>query len=254
MHDNRYIKPLVIICIILILTNCDTSPAGVDERGPKLTVRIVDPIYDAPVGLSKLGFSFFSDGLLYVPEEYTAEKSMPLVLALHGASGSGNNWIKYYKFDEYAEEKGFILAAVDSKYYTWDLILGGYGDDVSSINNALQYVFLHCNIDRNKIALCGFSDGATYTLSLGISNGDIFTHLMAFSPGFVIITDPLVGKPKIFLAHGDKDYDLPVEGSRDYIVPNFIDMGYDVNYYEFRGGHQVSTAASNNALNWFISG
>ena len=178
---------------------------------------------------------------------------MPLVVALHGASGNSNNWIKYYNLDEFAEEKGFIFAAVDSKYYTWDLILGGYGEDVNSMNTAIQYIFLHCNIDVNHIALCGFSDGATYALSLGISNGDIFTHLITFAPGFVTITEPLIGKPNIFIAHGDKDIDLPVEGSRDFIVPNFIDMGYSVTYYEFRGGHQVSPAASNKALDWFLN-
>lgn len=244
---------IYVICFaVFVSISCDTSPPGVDERDPKLTAKIINPIYIAPSGLSKLGFSTFSNGILYVPESYSPEKAMPLVLALHGASGSSNNWIKYYNFHEFAEQKGFIFAAVDSKYYTWDLILGGYGNDVSSINNALQYTFLHCKIDPDHIALCGFSDGATYTLSLGISNGEIFTHLMAFSPGFVTITEPLAGKPKIFIAHGDNDHDLPVEGSRDIIVPNFIDMGYDVTYYEFRGGHQMKAPVSNMALDWFL--
>lgn len=253
MREKKHIRTLIIICIATIFVNCDTSPSGVDERGPKLSAQIIDPIYSVSSGLSKLGFSLFEDGFLYVPEKYSPDIAMPLVFVLHGASGSSNNWIKYYNFDDFAEEKGFILAAINSKYYTWDLILGGYGEDVSSINSALQYIFLHCKIVPDRIALCGFSDGATYTLSLVISNGDIFTHLMAFSPGFVTISDPLIGKPKIFVAHGNSDYELPVEGSRDYIVPNFIDMGYDVKYYKFRGGHQVSSAASNNALDWFIS-
>ena len=237
----------VILAIVLIalICSCDTSPSGVDERDPKLTAKVIDPIYTAPLGVSQLGFSIFGNGILYVPESYSSDKAMPLVVTLHGASGNSNNWIKHYNFHEFAEEKGFIFAAVDSKYYTWDLLLGGYGNDVSSINSALQYVFLHCNIDADRIALCGFSDGATYTLSLGISNGDIFTHLIAFSPGFVTVTE-------IFVAHGNADYDLPVEGSRDHIVPNFIDMGYDVTYYEFRGGHQIPAHASNKALDWFL--
>ena len=31
----------------------------------------------------------------------------------------------------------------------------------------------------------GFSDGASYALSLGAANGDLFTHIAAFSPGFM---------------------------------------------------------------------
>ena len=151
-----------------------------------------------------------------------------------------------------AEEKDIIIIAMDSRYYTWDLILGGYGSDLRSLDMALQYVFLHCNVDPKHIALCGFSDGATYALSLGISNGDLFSHLIGYSPGYVLRSDHLVGKPKIFISHGNNDYDLPVEGTRDYIVPIFIEMGYDVTYYEFRRGHTISAGVTEKSLKWFL--
>ncbi len=47
----------------------------------------------------------------------------------------------------------------------------------------------------------GFSDGASYALSLGVPNGDLFTHIVAFSPGFMRLPDqePAGGgrKPKV---------------------------------------------------------
>src|SRR3712207_7974813 len=50
----------------------------------------------------------------------------------------------------------------------------------------------------------GFSDGASYALSLGIPNGDLFTHLVAFSPGFAA-PDGQRGHPRVFVGHGVDD-------------------------------------------------
>jgi phospholipase/carboxylesterase len=141
---------------------------------------------------------------------------------------------------------------MDSRYYTWDLILGGYGSDLRALDMALQYTFSHCNIDPQHIAICGFSDGASYALSLGISNGHIFTHLMGYSPGMIIQDEPIVGKPKVYISHGTDDQDLPIEVSRELIYPTLIDMGYDVNYYEFRGGHTIPASVIQKSLDWFL--
>jgi poly(3-hydroxybutyrate) depolymerase len=50
----------------------------------------------------------------------------------------------------------------------------------SSITHTLQ-----CTVDPQRICVSGFSDGASYALSLGLANGDLFTHVAAFSPGFM---------------------------------------------------------------------
>ena len=59
-------------------------------------------------------------------------------------------------------------------------------------------------VERSRVALAGVSDGASYALSLGIGNGDIFSHLMAFSPGFVL-PSRVRGKPRVFISHGIRD-------------------------------------------------
>jgi phospholipase/carboxylesterase len=119
---------------------------------------------------------------------------MPLFIAMHGAGGSGSNWLNY---PARAEERGMIFLAPDSRSSTWDLIKGGYGADLQFLDQALGYVFNRCNIDPTRITLAGFSDGTTYALSLGMSNGDFFSHLIGYSPGFVVGEDPIVGRPRI---------------------------------------------------------
>jgi predicted esterase len=61
-----------------------------------------------------------------------------------------------------------------------------------------------------------------------------------------------VGKPKIYVSHGEGDEILPVTLSRDGIVPTFSGEGYDVTYEEFDGGHEVPSEISESALDWFL--
>ena len=144
-----------------------------------------------------------------------------------------------------------ILLAPDSRSSTWDLVQGSFGPDVAFLDLALQYTFERCRIDPARLALGGFSDGASYALSLGLPNGDLFSHLVAYSPGFLVRSRPLAGTPRIFVSHGTNDTILPVSISRDTIVPALRDAGYDVTYQEFDGGHEVPAAISEAALDWF---
>ena len=92
----------------------------------------------------------------------------------------------------------------------WDELLGAFGPDQEFIGTALRWTFANCAIDRSRVALAGVSDGASYALSLGIGNGDTFSHLIAFSPAFVLPAQAR-GKPRIFISHGTKDPVMPIE-------------------------------------------
>lgn len=88
--------------------------------------------------------------------------------------------------------------------------------------------------------------------SLGPSNGDLFTHLIAFSSGFSSPGDPPVGRPKIFISHGIEDPVLSIVPSRIEIVPVLLAKGYDVTYEEFTGLHEVRPEIASLALDWFV--
>jgi len=231
-----------------VLLGCSDSPAG-PEGSPRLTSRPGSPTVTPTTGLSQLGLASPRDGLLYVPESYSPDVPTALFIALHGAGGSGESWASY---PERAEARGMILLAPDSRGSTWDLVRGRFGPDVEFLDHALQHTFERCRIDPARIALGGFSDGASYALSLGLSNGDLFSHLVAYSPGFLRVADPIVGKPRVYVSHGTRDAVLPVTISRDGIVPSLRSGGYDVTYYEFEGAHEVPSAVSESALDWFL--
>jgi predicted esterase len=179
-------------------------------------------------------------GLLLVPR---AAKSVrkPLIVVLHGAGGDASQALRY--LDPYTEEVGSLLLAIKSRGPTWDAIRDEFGADVTALDIALAEVFDHFQVDDARIAIAGFSDGATYALSLGIINGDLFKEVLAFSPGFIISSrrKPL-GVPHIFISHGTEDRVLPIIQTSRQLVPLLREAGYEVDYREFEGGHAIPSA------------
>jgi phospholipase/carboxylesterase len=108
-------------------------------------------------------------------------------------------------------------------------------------------------VDPGRLAVGGFSDGASYALSLGVDNGDLFSHVLAFSPGFMAPTRR-AGSPRFFVSHGTRDGVLPIERCSRRIVPQLERMGYEVTYREFEGGHTVLPEIALEAVGWFTSG
>ena len=107
-------------------------------------------------------------------------------------------------------------------------------------------------VDPARVTVGGFSDGATYALSLGLVNGDLFRRIVAFSPGFVVDGAPH-GKPRVFVSHGTSDPILPIDQCSRLIVPALKRQGYDVTFREFTGGHEVPAAIAAEAMAWIKS-
>jgi predicted esterase len=144
-----------------------------------------------------------------------------------------------------------ILLVPESRGETWDVIEGGYGPDVSHIERALEQTFGRYEVDPSHVAAAGFSDGASYALSLGATNGDLFTHVLAFSPGFMAPASPH-GSPALFISHGTRDRVLPINACSRRIVPRVKAAGYEVFYREFEGPHLVPPEVADEAVEWFL--
>ena len=194
-----------------------------------------------------LGGGSGRDGLLILPASYRSDTPAPLVVVMHGASGSARRVSSLFAV---ADELGIIVLAPESRDRTWDAIRGYFGPDIDFLNRALAHTFDRCAVDRRRLAIGGFSDGASYGLSVGLASGDPFTHVVACSPGFVI-PGPTRGKPRIFISHGTADQILAIDTTSRRIVPELKRAGYDVTYREFDGPHAVPPAIGREALTWF---
>lgn len=242
----------LVVVSALILCSCQGSSPQVT----RLQARPVAPATTAAPGAHQLGMGSrrlrdlaYRDGTLVIPKQAASRRPLPLIVLLHGGGGAAEDFRSKFPL---ADEYGVVMLAIDSRDNTWDGIDSPFGPDVVAIDAALRYTFERVAIDPKKIALGGLSDGGAYALSLGIANGDLFTHLLAVSPGFYAPPAPAIGRPRIFLAHGTRDNVYGVAGTRGHIVPRLKDAGYDVTYFEFEGPHWVTEEAARRALQWLV--
>jgi phospholipase/carboxylesterase len=199
-------------------------------------------LQSGPLGLA----SGARDGVVQLPSTMPAG-SVPLLLFLHGATQSGAGMLR--RVGPAADQAGVVVVAPDSRGTTWDAIRGGFGDDVRFLNQVLEHVFERLPVDPARLAIGGFSDGASYALSLGLANGDLFPRVVAFSPGFVLST-ATHGRPRVFVSHGTADQILPIDECSRVIVPRLRSMGYDVTFREFEGRHEMPPAVASEGVRW----
>ncbi len=226
---------------------------GLHERGRLRSRPGQTPAGAASVGLRVLGSDAgLAESYLYVPAGYRTETPAPLVHLLHGAGEDALDGLAQLRGQ--ADEAGLILLACSSHGPTWDSILsrGRYGPDIATIDRALDHAFSRCAVDPTRVGVGGYSDGASYALSLGIANGDLFSDVLAFSPGFLAPTGRR-GSPRIFVSHGTRDVWLAIDSCSRRIVPRLERAGYEVRYREFEGGHVVPPAIARQAARWFAN-
>ena len=177
------------------------------------------------------------DAILLIPAG-AAATPLPLLVLLHGAGGNGGNMLR--RLGAAADTAGIAVLSPDSRDpRTWDGIRGDLGPDVAFLNRALERVFEMGDIDPTRISVGGFSDGATYAITLALINGDLFSRVVAWSPGFYVDNE-VHGKPRFYISHGRSDEILPIDRCSRVIVPRLQRRGYEVTYKEFDGGHAMT--------------
>ena len=215
-----------------------TVAAPAPEKGSKPSGKagnMPGGIFDLPS--ASLGIA----GKLVVPTSYDAHRPTPLLLALHGAYEQGIWMVNVWK--TLAEETGFIVLAPSSMKKSWDLTAvfnpspSNPVDEEAPMLKAITWVKGRYNIAGSRVAVNGFSDGASMSLYMGLNNNPLCA-IMPNSPGGMGKSALTGHKPAIWITHGDADTVLPVANARS-MNKNLKAAGYDVTYTEFKGGHHV---------------
>lgn len=225
-------------------TGLSVDPGRITARAQPTPSEPPLPEGESPLGLSTAG----RDGLIYVPKPGRRAR-FPLLLLLHGATGSAARITSRMGAFDLADAFGVVVLAPDSRAVTWDIATGPPGADLAFIDRALQHVCARVPVDSRRFGVGGFSDGASYALSLGLTNGDVFSHVIAFSPGF-IKARRAIGHPMIFVSHGAEDEILPADDTSRKFVPDLENAGYAIRYREFKGGHTVPADIARDAFKW----
>ena len=153
--------------------------------------------------------------VVYVPESYDGVEPWPLVVALHGGSGNGRDFV--WTWLREAKSRRALILSPTSQDGTWSLM--GPDHDLGPLSRMVDFVGEHWNLDRSRVLVTGLSDGGTYSLLCGLAEGSPFTHIAPVSG----VLHPLNlangnierarGRP-IYLVHGTLDWMFPVALAR----------------------------------------
>jgi len=197
---------------------------------------------------SRGGFS------LYIPEYYTPDRAWPLVMALHGGSGNGRNFLWSWLRD--ARSLSAILIAPTATGPTWALM--GEDTDTPNLMRILETVRGKYNVDSRRMLMTGLSDGGTFCWVSGLDRASPFTHLAPVAATFhplmaeMADADRLRGLP-VFLVHGRLDWMFPVQVARQ--TSNLLSVaGAEMTYREIEDlSHCYPREMNAEIVRWLLS-
>lgn len=210
---------------------------------------------------------------IYVPFNYTPDKSYPLVVNLHGAGHIGNDNMKHLKFfdqvlnmPEVAADDAIILypqCPEGNRWVNTEWGGGSYDSSVVAESNALKAVVALIGqlqqeypIDSNRIYGVGLSMGAYGMWNIFINHPGLFAAAIAMcGAGDPSKAEVMVDTP-IWAIHGSLDPTVPVSGSQDMVKAIEAAGGTKIKYTELADAqHDVwtYTYANQEMFTWLFS-
>ena len=193
-----------------------SSPAL--AAGPALTAQ--PPASPIAASDTRSGVLTLAGGAYaYLPKGRTGAPA-PVLVALHGAGGQASQVLDVLPRGGRRQRHRPAHPAVGQRHVGHDRgfeergsasrlnVQPRYGKDLKAIDAALADLFTRVAVDPARIGIMGFSDGATYALSVGTANPQLFRQIIAFSPGPAFLGKSAPGQ-SVFISHGENDKVLP---------------------------------------------
>jgi phospholipase/carboxylesterase len=189
---------------------------------------------------------------LYVPENYDPQRRWPLIIALHGGHGRGDDYLLTWLRP--AKSKGYLVLSPKSLDRTWAIHQPGI--DIRSILSIVEELLDEYAIDTGRLFATGLSDGGTFTYAIGLSCPKLFAGIAPIAGVLGPWAVPEESKTlPMFIVHGAKDFIFPVAMARAAYTL-FNDNGFEnVTYKELpEWGHAYTYSINETlVLPWFES-
>lgn len=213
-----------------------------NEEGPEAGALVATGIVHVSPGSCHGGVS------LYVPERYTPERAWPVIIALHGGSGNGRDFL--WTWVREARSLGYIVAAPSAVADTWGPL------EERGLLEIIAWLSQRYHVARDRILLTGLSDGATFGLLYGLARPDVYRALAPLCGVLHPAHDALGNLERargvpIYLVHGALDFLFPVivaRAARDILAA----AGAALEYRELPElSHTYPRSENVRILSWF---
>ncbi len=196
-------------------------------------------------------------GVLLTPEAIDPRRQYPLFTLFHGAGRMEDFFIR--SCEDQPDRRDALFFIPISVGPTWDLITGDEAQpDVDFLRYAWDLIYRRYPIERERQALIGFSDGASYALSIGLSNPGFFDALLCWAAGFVVVDrngfDAEAPMPPVYIEYGTHDQLFDFERIALPMKDDLERAGCAVTFSVDEGGrHMPSGSFLDEALDWYFA-
>jgi len=202
---------------------------------------------------------------LHVPPQVAGEGALPLVVMLHGGTGTGAGAAELYGWPAKSDVEGFLVAFPDGIGRTWNAehCCGpSYRqdvDDVGFIEKLIDDIAKRADVDRRRVFATGMSNGAMMSYRLAAERAELFAAIGPVAGaigGQADIESPLQvirqpGQPvPVIIFHGKQDMRVKYDGGETVssISPGRIDLAVAdaVNFWvQANGANTTPTVETN---------
>ncbi|MFC4558319.1 alpha/beta hydrolase [Virgibacillus kekensis] len=202
--------------------------------------------------------------VLRKPAEEESQKTYPVIFAMHGMGSNEQDMLSllsgledhFYIFSirgPLQQPPGFAFFTIEGfgkpHRDTFDTVIG-------KLTDFIDYAVDEYPIDRSRVYLLGFSQGAILAKSIGLKLGEKIRGIAALSgyiPEFVKDenSSASVKQTSLFISHGQMDPVLPFEwglASNKY----FSNLGAQVTFKEYQVAHGVSEQNYHDVREWLL--
>ena len=162
---------------------------------------------------------------IYIPDSYESEKPLPLIVALHGFTGSSEIVKKYWRMIRLVDDKQFILCVPDGTKNSegkrfWnatkaccDMEDAGV-DDSGYLRALVELVESKYAIDPKSIHFLGHSNGGFMSLRMACEHADKIASVQSLAGAmFLIAEDHKPTEPvHVLQVHGTEDEIIKYDG------------------------------------------
>jgi dienelactone hydrolase len=202
-------------------------------------------IYTLPADPAKHRYSQPYEYYLYIPRAYTAERSWPVFVGIHGSSGSGLHC--WYWWQSFAEKEGYILICPT-------LTEGGAGwhqsEGEMKVSKVVSQVRSEYNLEED-LFLAGFSAGAQLVQGYAFRNPETVKGVAVLSPGYAFSSIMNARDIPFLVVTGDQETPRRLEASKR-LVSLLEQNGFEIDYHLLPGvGHTLTDEARKLTIDFF---
>ncbi|MCX6350801.1 MAG: esterase [Bacteroidetes bacterium] len=191
----------------------------------------------------------------------------PVLILLHGV---GSNEEDLFSFANQLPDKYLIISArapisLGGNSFAWYQVDFSTGKPVFNFQQEeesrtilikfISQIKEKYSVNSNEIYLCGFSQGAIMSYSIGLTRPDLVKGIAVMSGRLLEEIKPLMASKdklqslKVFISHGTNDNTLPIQYARDANV--FLKtVNINPTYKEYQEEHTISNAMLADLINW----